>query len=365
MNSSLPLPSPPPGYVSLAAIQPLVYDLILTAVWSSILVAMFFFMFFLSTPQIRRTPLFLMNVVAVVAGVVAGFIQVDRMTSEILYPNTPIASVIQRLPSVIIRILPTYVDCILAVRLYIVYPRNMTSSPLLALIFTPVIALKVLRIVNAIYYLIRYSQQLERDPSMWDAFVALWNETPCMQIEWIAGLVDNCWASAWLVWRLRCDVMVRGSSSDMVVTNGIINNLSRHLRILFYLGLSSFVFPSLLNIISVIVFYKGSVFSDTYIYIFVTNTYFQVIGVLLATIWVSKERSCRLSDSTYPESLRSSRPFHATTVEPGRTWVSENLPPPPAHHAEGLPRIDGAVIMHLDPLPPTPVDDIPPKENIV
>jgi hypothetical protein len=67
----------------------------------------------------------------------------------------------------------------------------MTSSSLLALIFTPVIALKVLRIVNAIHYLIRYSQQLERDPSMWEAFVALWNETPCMQMEWIAGLVDN------------------------------------------------------------------------------------------------------------------------------------------------------------------------------
>jgi hypothetical protein len=192
--------------------------------------------------------------------------------------------------------------------------------------------------------------------------------------------------------------MVRGSSSDIVPKKGqlfltvaafwlttlpgIINNVSRQLRNLFYLGLSSFVFPSLLNIISVIVFYKGSVFSDSkalkstvgtpdinslvaYIYIFVTNTYFQVIGVLLATIWVSKERSCRLSDSTYPESLRSGRPFHATTVEPGRTWVSENLPPPPAHHAEGLPRIDGAVIMHLNSLPPTPVDDIPPKENIV
>ncbi|KAH8826383.1 hypothetical protein DL96DRAFT_1281143 [Flagelloscypha sp. PMI_526] len=365
MNSSFPLPSPPPGYVSTAAIQPLVYVLILSAVWSSVLVAIFFFMFFLSTSHIRRSLLFLMNVVAVVSGVVAGFIQVDRMTLGILYPDIPIDNVIQRTPPVLFMILPIYIDCILAVRLYIVYPRSMTSSSLLALIFTPVAVLKVLRIINAVYFFVRYFQHLERDSSIWDAFVAIWFETPCMQIEWIAGLFDNCWASVWFLWRLHRDVMVRGSSSDIVATNGTLRNVSRQLRKLFYIGLSTFVFPSILNIISVIICYKGSIFSDIYTFVFVSNTYFQIIGVQLATIWVSKERSAHRWDLTCPASLHFSLPFHATTVDPRVTWASENPPLGPTSDVEGQGNTQDAVIMQMDSFPPTPIGHIPPKENIV
>ncbi|KAH8818818.1 hypothetical protein DL96DRAFT_1560338 [Flagelloscypha sp. PMI_526] len=191
-SSSLPLP----GYVSLATIQPLVYILILNAAWASVLVVMLFFAFFFSTPQIRRTPLFVMNVVAVVSGVVAGFVQVDRMAISILSSQRPANSVIHRVPPAFFMVLPIYIDCILAVRLY--------------------------------------AQHLEHDPSVWEAFVAMWHETPCLKIEWLAGLVDNCWTSVWFLLRLNRDVMKKNSSSDPVATN-----------------------------VSVIICYKGSIFSGS------------------------------------------------------------------------------------------------------
>ncbi|KAH8818822.1 hypothetical protein DL96DRAFT_1820209 [Flagelloscypha sp. PMI_526] len=285
---------------------------------------MFFFMFFLSTPQIRRTALFIMNVVAVVSGVFAGFFHVDSMTMAILHPSTPSGRGIQIFPPAISLILPIYIDCILAVRLYIIYPRSMTSSSLLALIFVPVVVLKFLRTINAAYFLLRFSLHLEHDRSMWEAFVTLLSETPCLQIEWIAA-----------------------STIDTA------RKVSGQLRNLFYLGLSSFVFPT-----------PGIDSLAAYNIVFSTNTNFQIIGVLLATIWVSKERSLLNSDSYYPS---TSLPFHARTVDPARTWASENLPPSPPHRVEGQPmaHIDGVAIMHLDSHTSTPADCIPTKENIV
>ncbi|KAH8818816.1 hypothetical protein DL96DRAFT_1750099 [Flagelloscypha sp. PMI_526] len=243
------------------------------------LVAMFFLMFYLSTPQIRRTPLFIMNVVAVVLGVVTGFTQVKRTTLMVLYPNTPGDDVSQRIPTAVSVVLPIYVDSILAVRLYIVYPRSMTSSLQLAVIFIPEIALKILRTVSATYYLVRYFQHLDHDPSISKAFAALLYETPCLQIEWIAGLLDN--------W---------DSPEDFRSQNSMIE--ARAINLL-----------------------------AAFVYVFMANFYVQIIGVLLATIWVSKERSAHHSDSAYPASFNSSLSFHAATVDPARTWASENLPP--------------------------------------
>ncbi|KAH8818817.1 hypothetical protein DL96DRAFT_372244 [Flagelloscypha sp. PMI_526] len=371
MNSSVPLSfsSPLPGYARLAAIRPLVYFLLLSAVWPSMLVAMFFLMFHLSTPQIRRTPLFIMNVVAVVLGVVAGFTQVNRMTLTVLHPNTPIDVVSQRIPTAVSVLLPIYIDCILAVRLYVVYPRSMTSSLQLAVIFVPETALKILRTISATYFLVRFFQHLDHDPSLSKAFTALLYETPCMQIEWIAGLVDNCWASLWFLWRLRRDVMKSSSSIEIAATNGTARKISSQLQKLFYLGLSSFVFPCLLNIISVIICYKASIFLNSYAYVFMANFYIQIVGVLLATIWVSKERSAQNSDAACPASLTPSLPFHAATVDPVRTWASENLPPGRTCCIEEqrMVRIDDGVTMQtrIDTLPPTSVNHIPPKEIIV
>ncbi|KAH8818813.1 hypothetical protein DL96DRAFT_1750092 [Flagelloscypha sp. PMI_526] len=315
MNSSLPPPLQ--GYARLAAIQPLVYVLVLNAAWASVLVAMFFFMIILSTPQMRRTPLFIMNVIAVVFGTVAGFVQVDRMADSILSSTRPANSVLQRVPFAFFMVLPIYIDCILAVRLYVVYPRSMTPSRRLLLIFIPVVALKVFRAINGVYFLVRYSQHLDRDPSVWEAFVAVWHETPCFKIEWLAGLVDNCWTSTWFLMRLDRDVMKRSSSSDFIATAG-------------------------------------------YMPIFETNQYFQIVGVVLATIWVAKERSDQHSESADPISFRSNLPFHAT-VERISTCPSDSFPPSPTSHIEGQSDIDGVVVTHPDSLPPAPVDDIPPK----
>ncbi|KAH8818814.1 hypothetical protein DL96DRAFT_372211 [Flagelloscypha sp. PMI_526] len=355
MDSSLPPPLP--GYASLADIQPLVYVLVLNAAWASVLLAMFFFVIILSTPQIRQTPLFIMNVVAVVFGIVVGFVQVDRMADCILTSEPPANSILQRIPFASFMILPIYIDCILAARLYVVYPRSMTPSRRLILIFIPVVALKVFRSLNGVYFLVRYSQQLDRDPSVWEAFVEVWYETPCFKIEWLAGLADNCWSSTWFLMRLHHDVMKKGSSSEFIATAGSLRRVSNQLQKLFYLALSSFVFPCILNIVSVIICFKGSIFSGRYLPIFETSQYFQIVGVVLATIWVEKERSDQHSEPAYPTSSQPNLPFHAT-VERTSTCTSNSLPRGPTSHVEGQPGIGGVGIMHPDSLPPAPVEDI-------
>lgn len=66
------------------------------------------------------------------------------------------------------------------------------------------------------------------------------------------------------------------------------------LKGLFWIAVSNFVFPVILSIIQLVFIFRDPDFlKGTYIYL--TNSFFEIIGVLLATVWTS---SSHWSDST-------------------------------------------------------------------
>ena len=58
------------------------------------------------------------------------------------------------------------------------------------------------------------------------------------------------------------------------------------LRTLFWISVTNFVFPTLLNIVQLILVYRDAHFLDG-IYVFLVNNYVGIIGALLATVWSS------------------------------------------------------------------------------
>jgi hypothetical protein len=128
-------------------------------------------------------------------------------------------------------VIPVFVDCILALRLYIVYPRHLTPHSLLVLIFAPIILLKLVRVVNCTYYLIRFRAKIaEGNPSIWYPFQSLWRETPCLKIEGFSNMAENwyvlysyvhiiiltslSWASFWFLRRLKGKVFSTPSQRE-------------------------------------------------------------------------------------------------------------------------------------------------------
>lgn len=89
--------------------------------------------------------------------------------------------------------LPIFMDSILAFRLYVVYPPRTTSKTQLAIIFIPIIILKIVRIANFIIFMVKFAEAIlkpDTKSAIMD-FQILWNTAPWPKIEWISQVFDN------------------------------------------------------------------------------------------------------------------------------------------------------------------------------
>ncbi|KAJ3712364.1 hypothetical protein DFJ43DRAFT_1034554 [Lentinula guzmanii] len=201
-------------------------------------------------------------------------------------------------------LMPIIMDCILAYRLMAVYPRQTTSNLLLAIIFVPIALFKIARITNIIVFLVVFSDTLLKHgqgSSAVPEFQNLWNHAPYPKVEWIFQVIDNFYTSMlflYQVWKGQSREKISGRVSSVATQDSGITQLRR----LFYLALSSFVFPCIFSLIQVsIVFTNPDFFLAAYI--FVSNLYIEIICVLFATIWAVKARAeldARFNPGAYP-----------------------------------------------------------------
>nr|GAT56739.1 predicted protein [Mycena chlorophos] len=290
----------PPGTTLIATIAPSLNLLIIGTVWGSMLVPLLFTLILFSTPQVRRQPIFLLNLFAVVAGIAVAALNLQLYVLDILSapgegfrPRSLLAYL------GMILYLPLYIDCILAYRLYIVYPPRSTPARLVAFVFVPVVLFKIARITNLAMFFTKFSADIMVPDATTaiSSFEGLWEHAPYAKIEWLLQartlltiklLTNLSWASALFLWKLgtRTEVM----SSHTTSSGG------DRLKNLFYLALSTFVFPCMFSIAQIIIVFRDD---DFFIgaYLFVTNLYIEIIGVLMATIWAAKGRTVATSGS--------------------------------------------------------------------
>jgi hypothetical protein len=93
--------------------------------------------------------------------------------------------------------LPLFIDCILALRLYIVYPAKTTSKLQLAIIFIPIVVFKIARTTNLTLFMVKFAAAI-LGPDTTTAvgnFQTLWDHAPWTKIEWILQVFDNWYTS--------------------------------------------------------------------------------------------------------------------------------------------------------------------------
>jgi hypothetical protein len=212
-TSFLPPPLPPGMNFYIAAIQPSIVFLMIGTIWTGILLPLMVALFFFSSKDTRRKPIFILNVLSLSLGFLLGifnaYIQVSHLKRHsfcehladkdmdqihtMLFPLQPWSSANNLVFTILTGYTPLLVETILVVRLLAVYPYSTTPKRLWFFIFIPLLLLKIARFVNFTIFTVECDALL-RSPSSGDllsvAQIAL-NSHPGPKIEWVIQFLDN------------------------------------------------------------------------------------------------------------------------------------------------------------------------------
>ncbi|KAI0365827.1 hypothetical protein BV20DRAFT_953407 [Pilatotrama ljubarskyi] len=276
-------PPPPPGLNYVAAIEPSLKLLLIGTIWSAFLIPILIAMFFFSTPATRRQPIFIMNVLAVLFGLAEGGINIYNQASTTRAILTkPVSPDIDTAFACMIILVPIFAELILLFRVFAVYPLKALSWRKLLAIYTPIVAFKIARFTNDAIFIRKWVDLKKHTINPLVTGQEAWG-LPNAKIEWFLQFFDTIYVSALFLARLQQSAGHKrsvGLSSEGTLAH----TLSSRLRTLFWIAASNFVLPVLLNLAQLIFTFRDSSFLHG-TYIFLVNTYVQIIGVLLATIW--------------------------------------------------------------------------------
>ncbi|KAJ6534108.1 hypothetical protein B0H19DRAFT_1271853 [Mycena capillaripes] len=135
-------------------IRPAFAFILIPAIFGSMLVPLLILLFFLSTPQIRRKPIFVLNVISVGLGIIAAGLDVHLTMMAILFPFTPTVSAENLVFTILDLWMSWFAEGILLIRVAIVFPR----SRLPVLFAFPIVA-KIARMVINIIFSVQWEKR--------------------------------------------------------------------------------------------------------------------------------------------------------------------------------------------------------------
>ncbi|KAJ6499520.1 hypothetical protein C8R47DRAFT_1110993 [Mycena vitilis] len=288
--SNLVPPPPPPGLNYTAVIKLELNLLLITTAWASALIPLFIILLVFANREMRRQPLFIMNVIAVLIGIAQGIVTMYAEVKGIVSPLQPVRASIQIGYLSMLLFTPIFVDTILLFRLYIVYPPRSISWLRRLVIFGPPIVFKLVRAACVTVFVVQWSKAINTgSESNLSAGQALWGSQPWTKMEWFLQVFDNCYASTLFIIRIHQGRVTARSLSNATGTTGKRQSHASKSRSLFFIALGNFVFPCMLSLVQLIFgFQDGNFLNGTYVLL--TNVYVEILGVLLATIWVAENR---------------------------------------------------------------------------
>jgi len=281
--SDYPSPLPPPTGIDIGI--NLTYLIICTAL-GAMLFPTLFALFFFSTSSLRRSAIFILNVISILLGIGQAAFTARTAIKSILSPFAPesIGAVLTA-SNVLLAMSPIFVDSILLLRLAAVFPYHRTPRITWFGVMLFPIAMKIFRIVN-ISIFSHHIQSVfgANDPELEVAAsiiqIGTWINT---KLEWIAQLLDNTYMSAVFLWRLHTTYSFNNQVSFLKNDS---TSFSSKLLSLMWIATFNFVFPVLFNLTQLIVGYGASDYTIS-TYVDQANFQITIIGVVFATVWVS------------------------------------------------------------------------------
>ncbi|KAJ7765511.1 hypothetical protein DFH07DRAFT_737759 [Mycena maculata] len=270
MNSSNVVPPLlPPGLTYLAALPPSINMLMIGTVGSTLLVPMFVALLAFSSREMKRKPVFILNIISISAGFGMDILSSWTEIQTMLDPEGAFNINVFIAMGCLTFALPICVESILLFRLLAVYPPSRTPRRTFWFIFAPLLLLKLARVINGII-------------TMFPSPVAAAQVTSKQagnEVEWFLQVFDNTATSLLFLYRLQW-----GRSFTSMSGNNQ-SSYAAKLRALFWISVTNFVFPVLLSITQLIFRFRDKNYYHD-LYIFFANDYVAIVGVVFATVWV-------------------------------------------------------------------------------
>ncbi|KAF8844202.1 hypothetical protein BDN67DRAFT_810209 [Paxillus ammoniavirescens] len=281
-STSQAYPPPPPGTNYLAVIDEGLPFLMIGATMGAVLFAMLLALMFFSTPSMRCSPMFILNIVVVLLGLAGAvlnmYMEIQTFTSPLV--SLPTSMILTM--SVLNGFTPILVDCILLLRLVAVFPRQRTPRYLWLAIMGVPILIKIARMVNFIFFVVYQTREINNlvksRTSVGGASILL-TVLPNVKIEWIFQVFDDLFSSSLFLWRVYREGMFEVGQS-----------VSEKVKQLFWISTYNFVFPVLLSLAQIVIYMINEENYLTALYIEEANFHFSIMGLVFATVWAAEGR---------------------------------------------------------------------------
>ncbi|KAM5531181.1 hypothetical protein V8D89_015151 [Ganoderma adspersum] len=266
--------------------------LVVGTIFASFLIPTSVALFTFSPFAIWGTPLFILNVLAIILGLTEQVLYIYVIINTTVFGGVPTSLIIMIVAMDFL--VPICVQGILLVRLVSVYPPTSNSRRQNLAIYIPVVAFKIARLFNAAYATHDLIGHLPDSLGVIAAAQFIWR-TKYVKIEWFLQLFDDMFVSGLFVHKLYASAMMRrGNDADTSHSrSGSSYSWAERIRTLYYIAVSNFVFPILFNIAEIVIIFTDPNFFHGATVVTV-NCYVTIIGVLLATIWAQGSKGGRL-----------------------------------------------------------------------
>ncbi|GJE96435.1 hypothetical protein PsYK624_126320 [Phanerochaete sordida] len=279
-------PPPPPGLNYIIAIKSSLVPAATSFVFAGMFVPLIITLFLLSTPRLRRQPIFILNVLSLLFGLTMSSLSISTNIAAMLLSFD--ASTIIVPTAILTGISPVLVGSVLFVRIFAVYPWSRISNLTKVLAYGVPIVLRVARTVNITLNLglIYRGGGSDRSSSLGviGASANDWQRSST-KVECTLQLIDNTYVSALFLWKLRQAAKL--SASIRLKSS---NSYARRIRSLMWIAVSNFVIPDILSLVQLIVLFLHPDDGEVALYVFViffANPCVEIIGVLFATVWAA------------------------------------------------------------------------------
>lgn len=196
MSDTIMFPPPPPeGLNYIAAIRPSLNFILVLTPLGSVLVPLILTLYFFSTPNSRRHPVFILNILACCSGICEAAINAALEVKQIIYPLEPVSPSLLTAVIAFSTVSPLFIDSILLFRILAFYPPYRTPRRTLIAIFALPLLVKCGRFTAVVMYLHSFTHSSGRLPSILLAAESTWPKNPYIITEWTLQMTDNTWVS--------------------------------------------------------------------------------------------------------------------------------------------------------------------------
>ncbi|KAJ7227930.1 hypothetical protein C8J57DRAFT_1713863 [Mycena rebaudengoi] len=253
--------------------------LLSSTVFGSMLIPLLLMLFALSTPQKRRKPIFILNVVSVCLGIITAAMTAHMILTAILSPFDKTNITEHIIYTILQQLTPWVAEGVLMLRIAAVFPRR----KLPVLLAFPV-AVKITRIVLTVIFGVQFGKLLVSGYSV--EYDLLKRFRTLFEVLFIMELLDNSYMSALFLWRLR---MHREEGKTLGRVSTLVDykeTFTSKLQTLFWIVSTNFIFPLIFGVIQIItIFVREDIVLP--VALGMVNSFVAIISTVFATIWSS------------------------------------------------------------------------------